>query len=530
MRRYANLLYPILFAVALVLGVVARAAGQYRGEDLAQVTGVVALATALAFALVWAIVRLFDRTERAAPLAAALTMLVVVWVFFYAPLQYAASLITWRGSRDAVLFPAGALATIGLVWWLVRQTGERLVRINAFMTRFGLVLVTLVAVQGATSGATPAAVHRSTLVRQLAEPLRVADPAAPAARNTPKRDIYLIVLDGHPNARVVRSAMGYDITPFVDSLRALGFTIPREMRSNYAQSILSIPSIVNGEHLLQLAQDAGARNPSYTLPRYLVENNRSARFLKRQGYKYILFPSAWWPATQHSPIADSEFNARPYFDLVNELRRTELRQAVLSSTLLRYLPKLRIDTLFDIRSMRGLREIPTDTAPTFVFAHFLLPHVPYYLDEQCHAVERPILPKMEEADPAQQGPYLAQLRCADHLVLDLVTTLLRTSQPAPVILIVGDHGSRFAGPTFVERPESASTALIRERFGAFGAFYLPAGGDSQFTESVTLVNVMRNVLRYYFGADLPPRPDDQYISGELPFLYYKVDSTGYLER
>jgi len=37
-------------------------------------------------------------------------------------------------------------------------------------------------------------------------------------------------------------------------------------------------------------------------------------------------------------------------------------------------------------------------------------------------------------------------------------------------------------------------------------------------------------LRYYFGADLPPRPDDQYISGELPFLYYKVDSTGYLER
>jgi hypothetical protein len=137
---------------------------------------------------------------------------------------------------------------------------------------------------------------------------------------------------------------------------------------------------------------------------------------------------------------------------------------------------------------------------------------------------------MEEADPEQQGPYLAQLRCADHLVLDLVTTLLRTSQPAPVIIIVGDHGSRFAGPTFVARPESASTALIRERFGAFGAFYLPAGGDSQFTGSVTLVNVMRNVLRYYFGADLPPRPDDQYISGELPFLYYKVDSTGYLER
>jgi hypothetical protein len=89
------------------------------------VAGVVALATALGFAIVWATVRLFDRTERAAPLAAA---------------------------------------------------------------------------------------RRSTLVRQIAEPLRVADPVAPAARNSPKRDIYLIVLEGHPNARVVRSAMGYDIS------------------------------------------------------------------------------------------------------------------------------------------------------------------------------------------------------------------------------------------------------------------------------------------------------------------------------
>jgi hypothetical protein len=47
---------------------------------------------------------------------------------------------------------------------------------------------------------------------------------------------------------------------------------------------------------------------------------------------------------------------------------------------------------------------------------------------------------------------------------------------------------------------------------------------------VTLVNVMRDVFRYYFGADLPPRPDDLYMSGIRPFLYYKVDSAGYIAR
>ena len=92
---------------------------------------------------------------------------------------------------------------------------------------------------------------------------------------------------------------------------------------------------------------------------------------------------------------------------------------------------------------------------------------------------------MEEADfRSSRGRTSRELRCVDRLVLDLVTTLLRDSRPAPVIIIVpADHGSRFAGPRpSSHRPESVSTALIRERFGAFGAFHLPAGGETHSPE------------------------------------------------
>jgi hypothetical protein len=258
-----------------------------------------------------------------------------------------------------------------------------------------------------------------------------------------------------------------------------------------------------------------------------VKNNRGARFLKEHGYKYLLFPSAWWAATANSPLADEEFDPHLEFDLAHAVRRTELRTAVLRSSLLRYALKsdrapVPLVQQF-LRSFEGLGKVPADPAPTFAFAHVLLPHVPYLVDERCRPLEHAISDDMEADTPEQRDDYVGQVRCVDGLVLDLVTTLLQRSSTPPVILVVGDHGSRFADVGFYGHPEAVSTAFIRERFGAFGAFYLPAGADSAFREPVTLVNVLGNVLRSYFNADLPPSPNDMYVSGDQLYRFYPVD-------
>jgi len=130
---------------------------------------------------------------------------------------------------------------------------------------------------------------------------------------------------------------------------------------------------------------------------------------------------------------------------------------------------------------------------------------------------------MEADTPEQRADYVGQVRCIDRLVLDLVTALLRNSETAPVILLVGDHGPRFADVDFYGHPEKVSAAFIRERFGAFGAFYLPAGGRREFSDSVSLVNVLGHVLRFYFGAELPISRDEMYVSGQQPYRFYRVD-------
>ena len=68
-------------------------------------------------------------------------------------------------------------------------------------------------------------------------------------------------------------------------------------------------------------------------------------------------------------------------------------------------------------------------------------------------------------------------------------------------------------------------AAARERVGAFGAYYLPDSGAKAFGDTVTVVNVLGNVLRHYFRADLPRAGDEQYISlADSPYEFRRVDA------
>jgi hypothetical protein len=142
--------------------------------------------------------------------------------------------------------------------------------------------------------------------------------------------------------------------------------------------------------------------------------------------------------------------------------------------------------------------------------HLLTPHPPFLLDRECRAVTTPAS-LADTSLAGRRAAYLQQTECVDHLLLKLVGSLLERSGTPPVILVVGDHGSAllswWGGPA-PDRPDlEYTTEMLHEMHGAFGAFYLPDGGERAFAEPVTLVNVLRNVFRHYLGADLPPRPN-----------------------
>ena len=165
--------------------------------------------------------------------------------------------------------------------------------------------------------------------------------------------------------------------------------------------------------------------------------------------------------------------------------------------------------------------------PVFTFAHVMSPHDPYVFDRDCKPASQKAGGSRAQLDAAA---YVEQIQCLNRLVLDMVTTVLRTSEIPPVILLQGDHGSKTLLPYKDRGPENITLAAGKERLGAFGAYYLPDHGSEVFGDSVTIVNVVGNVLRFYLGADVPREPDDMYLSvHRAPFAFRQVDF-GWLAR
>ena len=504
--------YPFLFAIIPVVRLVAAYPGWAELGDMAIIVATVLAACGVVYGLAFLATR--RRGRRLPPL-----VLLAVVLGFWAYVRVAPFVERRTGVSHPVLLPLWAAATVGAIWWLVRRPAL-LDRAETFLTLTSGVLVGwFVLTIGVNEWRSARAVRQSAVVRRLAEPIR----AQPGVKVGPKRDIYLIVLDEYANAEVTGQLFGFDNHVFLDSLRQLGFVVPT-VHSNYLHTFLSLPSLLNASHVAELSGELGRRSLDRTVHDYLVEHNRTVRFLKSQGYRFAFFPTLSWEATKHSEQADLEFHAVHGLNPAREVSRSGLRQVLNRTSLLKFVkwgtPQLVRRQVTG--TLAGVAQVPKIPGLVFAFAHVMSPHTPYVFDRDC----QPAPLRKPGGSPFERvaGPYVAQIQCLDRLLLDLVTTLVRTSEVPPVIVLQSDHGSKALGFDVAGAAEKITLAAAKERLGAFGAYYLPDHGAEAFGDSVTVVNVMGNVLRTYLGASLPREPDDMYISADAaPYAFRQVD-------
>jgi hypothetical protein len=498
-------LYPFLFSVVPLLHVLARNPGGSDPSDVAQLTGIMLASTAVIFGVVAVLVG--NRWPKA--LVPLIVFAGVFWFYSFSPLSHGLRAIV-PGSLSLLVVAVGLVLTIIAVGWLARRP-IYLERVTTFLSLTGTILVGWsLARVGIHAFQFRDVVARSGLAQELARPIPVKAVARPAGTSS-LRDIYLIVLDEYANSSVLRERFGFDNREFEDSLRALGFTIPRIVRSNYVHTLLSLPALLNFSHLTRLQVELGPEENDPTLPNYLVENSRTAAFLKARGYAFLYYPSQWWISTRHNRNADWEFRAWKEFELAREATRSDLRRWFVRVTV--FPTNYRHDADHVTRTLRAIGQVPDVDRPTFAFAHIISPHNPYVVDSECRTLP-----------PRARGRYVDQLQCVNRLLLDLVSTLVRQSSPKPIIVLQGDHGTNSLRYSDEKTAFDVSAEQAEERFGAFGAYYLPDGGDRLFQESTTLVNVLRNVLVHYFGADIAPAPDRLYMSTEgTPYQLVEFD-------
>jgi hypothetical protein len=276
--------------------------------------------------------------------------------------------------------------------------------------------------------------------------------------------------------------------------------------------------MLNSAHLDVLEYELGHKSGHPALPNYLLEHNRVAPYLRARGYRYVFFPSHWWYSTRGSSLADAEFRPWSGFDFTRAMSDGEVQRTLRGLSVLRYLDRdHRWEADHVRRTLEGLAAVPRSGGPAFAFAHILKPHVPYVFDRECRTLPRQAVDNL--------ASYPEQLECVNRLLLATVHQILRASEVPPIIILQGDHGTKLLHATGYPRAAEVSPAAARERFGALGAYYLPDGGAAAFGDTVTVVNVLGNVLRYYFGAHLPRAGDEQYISpADFPYAFRRVDA------
>jgi sulfatase-like protein len=520
MSRRLRLLYPFLFAILPVLLIINRNPGaSSSADDLA-----VVVAMLVGCAVLYLLVALLAKRQLWNPIVPLIVFASIIWFYWYDTI-IGLSHRAWRALPSSIAAIVGLVLTILVLSWLQRRP-RYLERLTSFLGLTGVLLVGWSGVKIIRSKiAERQEVRRSALAAEFRRPI----PAPAGAHRGPERDVYLILLDEYANSGVLRDVFGFDNREFEDSLRQLGFTIPRETQSNYIHTMLSLPSLLNFGHLTRLTDELGARSNDPTLPDYLLENNRTVAFLKSRGYRFLFFPSQWWISTQSNRNADWTYQAWTGFDLGRAATRSDLRRSLVNTTALNLLQKnYAYDADHVTRTLLAMEEVPKLPEATFAFAHVLSPHRPYAVHADCTPREERV-PLGGPWVPRRRQIYIEQLQCVNHLVSRVVTELLRRSTVPPIIIIQGDHGTPTLGYDKAPNGRSVAPAQARERFGAFGAYYLPDGGGQAFADSVTLVNVFQKILSYYFGADIPPSQDRLFFSmDETPFNFVEFDRNRYV--
>jgi hypothetical protein len=486
--------FPVLAAVYPALSLAAGNAG----AGLPTRLGHTVLGAAAAGAALWALSALLTRDGDRRTLAA---LAGVVWFSGYGAWERAAQ-GTFLQPRPAAL--AASLLLLGAaVAWAVR-------------TRRTL--------------ATPARIARTTVALVLAFPLlalashlRPSGSGASKARAAAVRpasdslpSIYLFILDKYTGTRSLAANYGYDNRPFEARLGGMGFTVGRAAAPNYPHTWLSIPSLMNWEYVEEIVAGRPTREWSAAL-RESLDDNRTARFLRERGYEYVFVPSGF-PFTEASSVADRVAGPRRRGGM-------DLWTAWTAETPLRMLPAraegnerfpYHAETADEMEAkLDAIAALADGRRPRFVFAHLLIPHEPYLFNADCshRTAYWPASDYGAERERARAA-YLAQVSCTNRMLERLVGQILRRSRVPPVIVLQGDHGHAFLtlDPRNGAQPPRGQLApeQISERLDAFGAYYLPGGGDAALYPGMTAVNLLPAVLNHYLDAGIPLREDRVY--------------------
>jgi len=319
----------------------------------------------------------------------------------------------------------------------------------------------------------------------------------PAADSLGRPDIYFLLFDAYASSKALREQFHYDNSELDGFLDSRGFHIQRRSISNYKYTILSMPSILNMDYMDDLKNVRGGPPEEYRYLSGRIRDNVLTAWLKEQGYDII-----------NCSIFDLEGNPTPVSETLLPLRTRLITDQTFYSRFIKDIawnflqyfhdPLSKKEIYGPLHDNEKLEELlkaatlPQGRRPRFIYAHFNLPHPPYYFDGKGRklSVAAPYSP----ADEDRTEDYLAYVSYANSVLKDMILTIQQRTNGKAVIIFMGDHGLRYHdqlgyNPVFFLENQNA--------------VYFPSRDYHLLYDSISGVNQFRVVLNSLFRQNIP---------------------------
>jgi hypothetical protein len=315
-----------------------------------------------------------------------------------------------------------------------------------------------------------------------------------------KPDIFFLVFDEYTNNEALKKIWQFQNDTITDWLKRNGFYIVNHARANYDFTPYSISSMFNMDYLdPEKGKDA-------TVGRNVLQSNKSMSnnqlfcILNKENYS-LQFLAPFRNSIQEEGLGH-------YFDY---LPRGQLYRQTLPGSIsldIGWNFSSRKNDFFgrwknleqDAKSMAwanqeliGLIKLANDHSPSrqprFVYGHFLITHEPHLYDNHGNLHK-----EFLDSDPMKT--YTTQIRYANLVIDDLVTYIFRHNKKNTILILMGDHGFR-------RLPKE----LNAFRFPNLMAIYFPDSNYTQLYQTMSPVNLFRQILNQYFDQHLPMLSD-----------------------
>jgi Sulfatase len=311
-----------------------------------------------------------------------------------------------------------------------------------------------------------------------------------------KPDIYFILFDGYSGSGALKQYWHFDNSAMDSFFRSSGFFLGDSSTSNYNATSHSVGSMFNlNYHQKKFTRKIDIQQFCEGIQS--IENNFLCRYLANNGYTII--NESFFPL----PGAEPSFKISYLSDKKKIITSQTLAGRLLADVgwnfKIRNLGKeskkeelARVEqTLQQVKNVhKSLLEISaTDrSTPAFVYAHFMIPHSPYFFDSVGNEI--PELTLLDSVN--QKERYLAQLKYTNTVIKNITPHLLKEGNRPRIILIQSDHGYRAFDAGFQSL-----------EFKNLNAIYFPDKQYEGLYNSMSSVNIFRIILRRYFNEPFP---------------------------